>query len=150
MDLSEVEKVLNKKSGFLGIAGSSDLREVLAGMEQGNKTCSLAVDVFVHRILRYMGSFAMNLEGKIDAIVFTGGIGEHSSLIRKRVCDQMSWLGLRIDDAKNESPEKSCEVTGVQELHSKSSSIPVLVIPTDEELSIAEQAFNHVSSLQKL
>ena len=146
MDVKDVDTLLNKKSGFLGVAGNPDLRVVQDGAAKGDASCKLAIDIFVHRILRYLGAFAMYLSGEINAVVFTGGIGEHSTLIRQRVCERSEWLGLKLDPEKNRDlTQVANSQTGVHEIQKASSKIPILVIETDEELSIAEQALTCVS-----
>ncbi len=131
MDVSQLENLLYKESGLLGVSGvSNDMRELLASDEPRAK---LAVDLFVYRIRRELGSLIAALGG-LDALVFTAGIGENSAEIRHRVCDDAQWIGVQLDadiDTKGE------EVTCVSHVDSK---VTVLVIPTNEELMIAKHA----------
>jgi acetate kinase len=136
MSLEEIETVLNRRSGFLGLSGSADARTVEEGAANGDEACSLALDVFVHRILRYIGAYWVNLNGRVDALVFSAGIGEHSPEVRRRVCRRLGWLKVELDDVKNEEARGGC----AQEVQTSTSSVKVIVLPTDEELSIAEQA----------
>jgi acetate kinase len=126
MDARAIEKLIYSQSGLLGVSGiSSDMRALLASEEPGAR---LAVDLFVYRIRRELGSLAAALGG-LDAIVFTAGIGENAPEIRSRVCRDAAWLGVEIDEAAN-AASRGCISTG-------SSRVPVYVIPTNEELMIA-------------
>ncbi|MCL1630621.1 acetate kinase [Sporolactobacillus sp. CPB3-1] len=131
MNASEVINVLNKKSGMLGISGfSSDLRDIEKEARRGNKRAKLAIAVFVERIQKYIGSFAAKMNG-VDAIIFTAGIGEHSSMIRARVLDGLSFLGVHCDQETN-------KINGQETfINMPDSKIKVLVIPTNEEVMIA-------------
>jgi acetate kinase len=126
MDARAIEKLLYQQSGLLGVSGvSSDMRTLLASEEPRAK---FAVDLFVYRIRRELGSLAAALEG-VDAIVFTGGIGERSAPIRARVCDGAAWLGLELDGVSND--------TGGPLITAAGSGVRAWVIPTNEELMIA-------------
>jgi acetate kinase len=126
MDARAIEKLIYQQSGLLGVSGvSSDMRTLLASEEPRAK---LAVDLFVYRIRRELGSLAAALEG-LDAIVFTGGIGERSAPIRARVCDGAAWLGVELDGVSNE--------TGGPLITIARSGVRAWVIPTNEELMIA-------------
>lgn len=133
--LNEVENVLNKKSGMLGLTGSSDLRDIQAGVEKGDADCILAMEMNAYRIKKYIGSYIAIMNG-LDAIIFTAGIGENSSLLRKMVCADLESFGIAIDATKNE--ESSQELRAI---HSDTSQVHILVIPTNEELEIAKQAY---------
>jgi acetate kinase len=128
MSAEEVEKTLNKLSGFKGICGKADVRDIERLAAEGDANCALALNMFSYRVARYIGSYAMVMNG-VDAIVFTGGIGEHGAAMRKRILQNADYLGLKIDDDKNEVSETDI-TTG-------DSSVRVFVIPTDEELVIA-------------
>jgi len=134
--LNEVNNLLQKQSGMLGLTGFSDLRDILVNSENGNKECQLALDMNVYRIKKYIGSYAAALNG-VDAIVFTAGIGENSSYIRKAVCAGMEYLGLELDDAKNEIRSKD-----IREINTAGSKTKILVVPTNEELEIANQVYD--------
>ncbi len=131
---AEVVNYLNKKCGMLGISGlSSDCRDLTAAAENGNERAKLALEMVAYRVKKYVGSFAAVLGG-VDAIVFTGGIGEHSELIRSLVMEDMSYLGVDFDENANKT-----YASGVGELSKKGSKVKVLVVPTNEELSIARE-----------
>lgn len=125
----EIEDMLYHHSGLLGVSGiSSDMRALLASDDVHARE---AVDLFVYGISRAIGSLAASLGG-LDALVFTGGIGEHAAVIRARICEQAAWLGVMCDEAANASAETRIDASG--------SRVSVWVIPTDEELMIARHA----------
>lgn len=132
--IDEVNTLLLKKSGMLGLTGFSDLREIESEAAQGNKDCLLALQMNAYRIKKYIGSYAAVLNG-IDAIIFTAGIGENSELIRKMVCEDLDFLGIKMDINKN--MERSKDLRAVQAADSK---VKILIIPTNEELEIAKQS----------
>ncbi len=134
--LSEVNTVLQKQSGMLGLTGHSDLRDIQANAEKGDLNCQLALDMNVYRIKKYIGSYAAVLNG-IDAIVFTAGIGENSAYIRKSVCADMQFLGLELDEAKN-----AIRSSEIREINTVNSKTKILVVPTNEELEIANQVYD--------
>ncbi|MFH1753185.1 MAG: acetate kinase, partial [Candidatus Omnitrophota bacterium] len=124
-----VDRLLNKESGLLGVSGlSSDMRDIYKALKKGNKRARLAFDIFVHRIRKYIGSYAACMNG-VDAVVFTGGIGENHSPTRKAVCGSLGFLGLKIDSGGNRANASVISGTG--------SKVKALVVPTDEELMIA-------------
>lgn len=131
--LSEVSTMLNKQSGMLGLTGFSDLRDIESNAQQGNRDCQLALDMNAYRIKKYIGSYVAALNG-VDAIVFTAGIGENSSYIRKLVCTDMEYFGIELDEAKNEIRSKE-----IREINLPQSKTKILVIPTNEEIEIANQ-----------
>lgn len=133
--LDDVNTLLTKKSGMLGLTGFSDLRDIQTEAEKGNKYCQLALDMNAYRIKKYIGAYTAAMNG-LDAIVFTAGIGENSSVLRKLVCTEMDFFGITIDDAKNE-----LRATELREINTEGAKVKVLVIPTNEELEIAKQAF---------
>ena len=131
LTISEVSTMLNKHSGLAGISGeSSDMREIEQSVEDGDKKAIYAFDVFNYRIKKYVGAYAAAMGG-IDALVFTGGIGENSKNVRREVCNNMEFLGIKLDPKLNENPE------GEAIISSDDSSTKVLRIPTNEELVIA-------------
>lgn len=137
LSLSEVMSVLNKKSGFLGISGvSSDTREVEAAANDGNKRAQLALEVLEYQIQKYIGSFAAAMNG-LDAIIFTGGIGENSDTVRKAVCSNMDFFGIKLDDSKNQTVNHS-----EGEISADDSKVKVYIIPTNEELMMARDAYS--------
>lgn len=128
---NEVVDYLNKKCGMLGISGiSSDCRDLTEAAEQGNERAKLALEMVAYRVKKYVGAFAAVLGG-VDAIVFTGGIGEHSELTRELVMSDMEYLGVDFDNDANWA--------GKDVLSKPSSKVKVLVVPTNEELSIARE-----------
>ena len=132
--LDEINDILQKKSGMLGLTGYSDLRDILAEAKKGNRDCELALQMNAYRIKKYIGSYAAVLNG-LDAIVFTAGIGENSPDIRERVCEDLDYLGIVLDKEKNNiRPDK------LTEINTDTSKVKILVIPTNEELEIAKQS----------
>ncbi len=127
---AEVENWLNKSSGLLGISGlSSDMRDLVAAYD-ANRHAQLAVDVFCHRARKYLGAYLAVLGGA-DAVVFSGGIGENSPLIREKICAEMEWCGILIDKANN------LQVGAEARISKSDARIPVYVIPSNEEAIIA-------------
>lgn len=135
MSDEEILQGLQKKGGLLGISGvSNDLRYVIEAAQNGNERAKLALDVFVTGIVHYIGAFAMDL-GRLDYLVFTAGIGEHSALLRERVCEKLGLLGVMLDEEKNAKNEKV--------ISAADSAVRVLVIPTNEELGIARRTYEY-------
>lgn len=128
---AEANTLLNKHSGLQGISGvSSDMREVIAEMKNNDKKSKYAFDVFCYRVKKYIGAYAAAMGG-LDAVVFTGGIGENSSDVRKACCEEMDFFGITIDDTANQVQGKESTITTAD------SRTKVFVIPTNEELVIA-------------
>lgn len=134
--VKEVSDLLNKKSGMLGLTGHSDLRDIEAAAASGDRTCALALDTNAYRIKKYIGAYAAALNG-LDAIVFTAGIGENSSTIRSKACKEMDYLGIALDESLNGQRSKN-----LREIQAEVSKVKVLVIPTNEELEIANQVYD--------
>lgn len=131
LNMAEINTLLNKHSGLLGLSGvSSDMREIEEGVVSGDQKATTAFNVFAYKIKKYVGAYAAAMGG-IDALVFTGGIGENSDLVREWVCRDMEYLGIKLDADKNKKPEGDCVLT------TEDSSTKVLRIRTDEELVIA-------------
>lgn len=132
LDSAGIANLVNKKSGMLGISGiSSDMREIDSAIEQGNKRAQLAHDMYYYRIKKYIGAYAAALGG-VDAIIFTGGVGENQLVCRTLSCEGLEFMGVEIDVEKNK------KVRGVEAIISKDASkVKVAVIPTDEEYMIA-------------
>jgi len=133
--LDEVNTLLQKKSGLIGLTGLSDVREIEEKAIEGDQTCRLALQMMTYRIRKYIGAYAAAMNG-LDAIVFTGGIGENSITVRKLVSEKMDILGIELDQDKNKI--KSSEI---REINTASSKVKLLVIPTNEELEIAKQSY---------
>jgi acetate kinase len=135
--------VLNKKSGFLGISGvSSDDRDLIAAMNEGNERAALARSMTRYQVRKVIGSYVAAMDGA-DAIVFTGGIGENTFDLRQNICDHLSYLGVRIDPKQNEILRRGAE----GELSTPESRVRVFVIPTNEELLIARDTLQIAQSL---
>lgn len=134
--LEEVNTLLQKQSGMLGLTGYSDLREIEENAQKGNAECQLALAMKAYRIKKFIGSYVAVLNG-LDAIVFTAGIGENSSYIRKLVCADMDYFGIELDAAKNEIRSKEIRV-----INTSNSKTKVLVVPTNEEFEIANQVYH--------
>ncbi len=129
----EMDTILNKKSGLLGISGiSSDMREIIEASQNGNKRAEMAIDMYCYRIKKYISAYTGILEG-LDTLVFTAGVGENSPLVRSKICEGLSFLGINIDDAKNDSAK------GETEISKDDSSVQVFIIPTNEEIVIAHE-----------
>ncbi len=136
LSVDELDNILNKKSGLKGICGTNDMREVEEKAKSGDKRAKLALEIFCYRIKKYIGAYTVAI-GKVDALVFTGGIGEHSATVREKVCSELyDSLGIKLDKKANLQHE-----TFINENDSK---IKLLVIPTNEELEIAKQAYKLV------
>jgi len=131
--IEQLDELLNKRSGLLGLAGRSDMRELVAAADAGDERAAHALDVYVHRLRRYIGAYAAELGG-IDALVFTAGVGENSDYIRRRAVAGLEFLGLAIDPELNSA--RSSEPRAISPAGSRAS---VLVVPTNEELEIARE-----------
>ena len=130
----EVVNYLNKKCGMLGISGfSSDMRDCTEAMLKGDARARLAIEMVAYRVKKYVGSYIAVLGG-VDAIVFTGGIGEHSYIVRKMVMENMDYCGAKFDEKKNEEYS-----SGVGFINADDSKVKIIVLPTNEELSIARE-----------
>lgn len=131
LDIRDMNALLNKHSGLIGVSGeSSDMRELQAAVKEGDRRSKQAFDLFNYRIKKYIGAYIAALGG-LDAMVFTGGIGENSVEVRKAVCSNMEYLGIELDLEKNEKP------VGMADVSTENSKVRVLRIPTNEELVIA-------------
>lgn len=134
MSLEEIDAELNKRSGMLGLTGHTDMRDVDAAIAAGDEAARLGMDVYIHRLVFYIGGYA-TLLGGLDAITFTAGVGENSAELRSEVCARLASLGVEIDEEKNKVRAKNPRVVSTD-----SSKVKVLVVPTNEELSMARQA----------
>jgi acetate kinase len=131
----ELETIFNHESGLKGVCGANDMREIIQRAGNGDESAQLAIDLYCYRIRKYIGAYTAVL-GQVDAIVFTGGIGENAAVIRKSCCEDMDQLGIVLDNQKNET------CTGeLSEIQGESSQLRILVIPTNEELEIAHQTY---------
>ena len=143
LSVDELQAIINKDSGVAGVSGiSSDMREIEAAVKDGDPRATLALDMYEQRIIKYIGAYAAEMGG-VDIIVFTGGVGENQTGVRENVCKPLAFMGVEIDTALNAT------VRGTETLISTPSSrIKVAVIPTDEELLIARDTRDIVSSLK--
>ncbi|EDO8929184.1 acetate/propionate family kinase [Campylobacter coli] len=131
LTIEEIDTLLNKKSGLYGICGSNDFRDIGVKIEQGDDRARLAFDMFCYRLLKYIGAYFTVLP-RTDAIIFTGGIGENAALVRQKVCERLSHLGVELDIELN-NKKASCE----RMISTANSKVKIFIIPTDEELEIA-------------
>ena len=138
----DIDNLLNKKSGLFGVGGigTGDMRDMLSAAENGNEQAELAINMFVRRIVKYIGSYFV-LVGNAQAVVFTGGIGEFSVGIRKRIIEQLGAIGIKLDDAKN---SECCGKAGI--ISTDCSAVKAVVMPTDEELMIARTTMKIVNA----
>ncbi|MEM9831129.1 MAG: acetate kinase [Bacteroidota bacterium] len=136
---SEIDQMLNHESGLKGITGENDLREVLKLRTQGDKMAQLALEMYCYRIKKYIGAY-MAVLGEVDALVFMAGVGENSDIVRERSLAGLENLGVELDVAKNQ--ERS---SGIRQLQRASSKVKILVVPTNEELAIAQQTYQVLS-----
>jgi len=144
MDAAEVDQLLNTESGLLGISGvSSDMRDVMEAVRNGNERAQLAVDIFCYRVRKYIGAYAAAMGG-LDAVVFTAGIGENAPEIRRDCVRGLEFIGLHLDEASNNSVGDDREVAVISAANSPAY---ILVIPTDEELMIARDTAAIVGDL---
>ena len=143
-DISEMIAILNKKSGLLGVSGvSNDKRDIDEAAAQGNQQAQLAQEMFVNRIVKYVGSYLALLDDKPDALVFTAGVGENDQPVRQAVCEQLQHLGVNIDPQKNQVKGQEAEIS------TSDSPIKVFVVPTNEELMIARDTYQLTEPLIK-
>jgi len=138
--IEQLDELLNKRSGLLGLSGRSDMRELVEAANAGDERATHALDVYVHRLRHYIGGYAAELGG-VDAVVFTAGVGENSSYIRRRAIAGLDFLGLAVDPARN--AEASREPRAISPAGSPAA---VLVVPTNEELEIARETRDAASA----
>lgn len=138
--IDELDILLNKESGMKGVCGVNDMREIEELAASGKAQAQLALDMYCYRLKKYIGMYATVL-GHVDALVFTAGVGENSDLVRARACANLSSLGIILDEQKNKE-----RISCLSEIQSENSPVKILVIPTNEELEIAEQT---VSCIQR-
>lgn len=132
-DAKQLNDLLNKKSGMLGLTGYSDMRDVTRQINEGDNDALLAYEMYAYRVKKFIGAYAAAMNG-IDALVFTAGVGENDSRIREMICTDMDFLGLSLDRSKNKTNNR-----GIQDLTAHGDGPKILVIPTNEELEIARQ-----------
>jgi len=145
--VEDVDTLLNRESGFLGLSeiGSSDMRDIESAMKKGDPGALRTLRVFTYKVKKYLGAYAFAM-GKLDAIVFTGGIGENSSLVRSLICQDLESFGVEID------PSRNCRdvlyENAVKDISCSGKSVRILVVPTDEEMEIAQQVYDVLSGNQ--
>ena len=140
MTLNEIETLLNKESGLKGICKTNDIREVIEKKESGDPMAKTALDIYCYRIKKYIGAFFAALE-QLDCIVFTGGVGENSPIVREKSCEGLQNFGIEIDTKKNvQSKNKNFLISSMK------SKVKIIVIHTDEELEIARQTKKIIST----
>jgi acetate kinase len=139
MTIPEIDTLLNKQSGVKGLSGVNDFRELQQLVDGGDEHARLALDVYVHRLRHYLGAYAAIL-GRLDLVVFTAGVGEHSAPVRAAVLADLPVLGIALDPERNEASSGQARV-----ISAENSAVTVLVVPTNEELEIARQALDLVA-----
>lgn len=136
--INDIENCLNKESGVLGISNiSAEMKDVVEAYKKGDKKAALAIEMFVYHIRQYLGAYYLLLAGKIDAISFTGGIGENSDIIREKICQNLAFLKVQLDEEKNKKA-----ISKQQDISKKSSKVKIFVIPRNEKIVIARDVYN--------
>ena len=133
--VDEVSSLLNKESGMLGMTGYSDFRDLVSQSENGNVDCTEALELYAYRVKKYIGAYVAAMNG-LDALIFTAGAGENSVDLRKLICENLSFLGIELDDNLNNLRAKE-----LVEVQTKQSKVKIIIIPTNEELEIAKQCY---------
>ncbi len=141
LDIDALDALLNRDSGLKGICGENDMRTITEAARQGDRQAGLALEIFCYRLKKYIGAYAAALGG-LDCVVFTGGIGENSALVRNMSCQDMEWLGIILDQEKNNSRSKR-----IREIQAPASRVTLLVIATDEEREIARQTLQVINNV---
>ncbi|MCX2744244.1 acetate kinase [Mangrovivirga sp. M17] len=136
LSAGEVDKILNKESGLYGIGGDSDMRDLEQRMKKGDKSASLAINMYTYRIKQYIGNFTAIMNG-LDTLVFTAGVGENSDFIRKEICRNLDYFGIELDKNLNSNRSEM-----VRKINSENSKINILIVPTNEELAIAQRTYD--------
>jgi len=144
MTYQQVDNLLNKESGLLGLSGNSrDVRDLIEASENGDRQSKLALTIFCYRVKKYIGAYAAAMGG-LDAVIFTAGIGENASRIRVDICDGLEFMGIELDSEKNKSEESE------KFINTENSKVTILVVPTNEELLIARDTLEIVSGLKNI
>ena len=133
MSLKDIDGLLNKESGLKGICGTNDMREVIGKKEAGDEQARIALEIYTYRIKTYIGAYFAAL-GRLDALIFTAGIGENAPYVREFSCQGLEKLGIEIDSGRNVQ-----EGDGIREINTSGREVKVLVVPTNEELRIAQE-----------
>lgn len=140
MTPDQIDELLNRRSGLLGMTGSADMRDVMNAVDRGDEQANLALDVYCHRLRDYVGAYYAQL-GRVDTIVFTAGVGENAPEVRARTLANLDAMGIEIDPNLNTSEER-----GMRRISTDSSRVAALVIPTNEEVEIARQSLEAIGS----
>ncbi|NIY68393.1 acetate kinase [Streptomyces malaysiensis] len=140
MSTDEIDTLLNKRSGLAGLCGDNDMREIGRRMGEGDQAAQLAFDIYIHRLRKYVGAYTAVL-GRVDAIAFTAGVGENSAAVREASMRGLTALGIEVDGVRNTLRSATARL-----ISTESSRVAVAVVPTDEELEIANQTFDLVSA----
>ena len=138
MSLDEIDELLNKKSGLVGLCGDNDMREICRRVDEGDKRARLAFDIYIHRLKKYIGAYVAVL-GRVDAVVFTAGVGENSAPVREAAVAGLEGMGLAVDPGRNAARSGEPRIISPER-----SRVAVAVVPTDEELEIARQTYRVV------
>ncbi|KAK5708418.1 hypothetical protein LTR97_000959 [Elasticomyces elasticus] len=146
MHITEAEEILNKKSGWQALTGTTDFGAISSKAEQGDAACKLAFDIFVDRVIDFVAAYYVKLGGKVDALVFAGGIGEKGVQLRQAIVDKTSCLGFALDDAANAKPDGQKVVVDVGAQESKHR---ILICQTDEQAEMARQCAQEADSLRR-
>jgi acetate kinase len=133
--LEQVNTLLNKQSGMQGLTGFSDMRDITKAKAAGDKEAHLAYDMYAYRVKKYIGAYAAVMNG-LDAIVFTAGVGENDANIRRLICTEMDYLGIKLDEEKNEERRGN-----IRDIRQEGSPVSILIVPTNEELEIVKQCY---------
>jgi acetate kinase len=137
LSVDETDSLLNRESGLKGLAGTRDMRDIEERAAEGDEDCRMAINVFCHRVRKYIGAYAAVMGG-VDALVFTAGIGENSALVRHRVCQRLDFLGARLDEESNRGISLSAELP-VADFSQEHSRVRMLAVRTDEQWAIARE-----------
>ncbi|MFV0478448.1 MAG: acetate/propionate family kinase [Parahaliea sp.] len=141
MSIDEIDTLLNRQSGMLGLSGMQDMRDIQAAIEMGNKQARLAMDIYCYRLRKYIGAYTAVL-GRVDALVFTAGVGENSAPVRSTTLSGLAGLGYILDEVTNKQRQ-----AGIRDISGNNSNTRILVIPTNEEWEIARQAAEVATTL---
>ncbi|MGB5238274.1 MAG: acetate kinase [Flavobacteriaceae bacterium] len=134
-ELNDIQALLDKESGMLGLTGFSDLREIEAAAQQGDLKCQMALEMNAYRIKKYIGAYAAAMNG-LDILIFTAGIGENSRALRSLICKDLEFLGIELSSEKN-----NADSSEIRSIDTGDMPVKILVVPTDEEIEIARQAY---------
>ncbi|KAK0943475.1 hypothetical protein LTR29_005058 [Friedmanniomyces endolithicus] len=149
MHITEAEEILNKKSGWQALTGTTDFGAISAKAEQGDAACRLAFDILVDRITDFVAAYYVKLGGKVDALVFAGGIGEKGARLREAVVEKVACLGFAVDEGRNERPDGEAVVTDIGKEGGSSSKHRVLVCQTDEQAEMARECVQDADGLRR-